>query len=579
MTGRLLRGSAVLLFLAAFAFPLWGELFYPDDPELLALVHISHRMKKTLPFSTFPVHGSDILGFADKLLASAAADSLNDADHAILEDLVHKLEKQRQGEIAIKGGLAASYEHRFSTRDFSIEDEELPNAEDVRRVFLNFSPVLSLSAAGGTFNGIWLASCIDLRPSWEDDFFPMNNFFTKVNITYDFVNKGVLAWNGNYINLSLGRDMVHWGNPKGATLYPSKLLPHMDNLSMNIPLGPLTFDYMLASIMPKRSHFRDVDNAIQQNYPLTAPDTSLGEDPLGPHFGFMKDPFSNNPSIIMMASHRLQWNFGRVKIGAGGTIVYARANNQFLFTDFLPLIIYHNSDSVPNNLALVVDAQWTIAPGLNLSVMAGFDDIAGSAIGIPDGEIPTIPGAILQLEYSMARPKIFQSYMFEAGYTHYLWGNFAYDDKPDSWYGVYLARAIYRYTPNKSAILLPLTSPYGPGSLWGKLNADLLFPALNIHAGAEFLFLAKNSEVNLIDPRYETNNGYEGFNRFFFILDLPCSYTWRWFDFYITPTIFWGSGGAAFECTLGVRFSMEGKRFFSSNGKYFSQRHGDTEKN
>lgn len=393
----------------------------------------------------------------------------------------------------------------------------------------------------------------------------MNNFMTEVNIAYDFVAKGIFAWNGEYINISISRDKVHWGNPQGSTFYPSALLPHLDGLNMNVPLGPFTFDYMFASIMPKRAQagHPDVDNAV-------SPTQKEGD--LGPHFGFMKHPNSANPSTILMAAHRIQWNFGMVKAGVGGAIVYARANNQFLVTDFLPVLVYHNSDSVPNNLSFVLDIQWTVFPGFSLSAMLGFDDIGGGAIGIPDGDIPTIPGGILQMEYSAASRKLFQYYMLEAGYTHYLWGNFAHtSDSPKDWEGVYLARAIYRYTPNKNAILLPLTSPYGPGALWGKFKADIFITGLNIRAGAELLFLAKNRDVDLVFTPYEAKDSLNSFNRFFFALDLPVSYTWRSragaLEFSVCPTVLAGSGGTAFECTLGLSWSMNGGRFFSGKNR------------
>ena len=553
-----MKTFVLFLILLCMVFPLWGEYYYGDDPELLNIIHLSRRMGKVSPFSTFPVHGSDILDYALSLHASPASGRLNESDFSMLEDLIEKMEKQKEAEIRLTGGLEAAYEHRFSTGAFTIGSREMPNAEDVRHSFLDFDPVLSLHAGIGTFNGIWIAAQLDLRPSWENEYKPMNNFFTKVDITYDFINKGIFAWNGRYLNASISRDSVHWGNPEGSTFYPSSLLPHLDSLRMNVPLGPFSFDYLLATIMPKKAQFRDVDSAVKRDYPGVEPD-----NPLGPYFGFMRDQTDESPSIIFVAAHRFQWNFGRVKAGIGGTIVYARSNNQFLITDFLPIIIYHNSDSVPNNLALIADAEWTIFPGFSLSAMFGLDDLNAKALGLPDGQIPTIPGGILQLQYSRSSNKLFQSHMLEAGYTHYLWGNFAYTDKPDKWYGVYLARAIYRWTPNKYAVLLPLTSPYGPGALWGKLKSDFYLPALNINAGAELLVLANNTSVNLVDTPYERNDNLKGFNRLYFSLSLPFTYTWRFLEFSVSPALFWGSNGAAFECTLGIRGSLEGSRFFS----------------
>ena len=556
-----MKSRILLLLLLCLVLPLWGEYYYQDDPEILALIHLSRRMGKVQPFSSFPVHGSDILDFADSLLYLPAAKNLNEADRSMLEDLIDGLEKQKEEEIIIRGGLATAYEHRFSSREVLFGEREMPNFEDVRRAYLNFSPVISLSAASGTFNGIWIGAQFDIRPSWEDDYDPMNNFFTKVDIAYDLVKRGIFAWNGSYLNVFFGRDTVHWGNPQGSSFYPSALLPFLDSLRMNVPLGPFSFDYMLGTIMPKRSRFRDVGDAARKYFPDATP-----KNPLGPYFGYMNDDSEQNPSVILLAAHRFQWNFGRIKAGIGGTIVYARANNQFLITDILPVIIYHNSDSVPNNLSMMLDAEWTIIPGLSLSVMMGFDDINAKSVGIPDDGIPTIPGALLQLEYSAGNNKFFQSYTLEAGYTHYLWGNFAYKG-PDIWCGVYLARAIYRYTPNKYAVLLPLTSPYGPGALWGKFNGSVIFPDRHIKAGAELLFLAKNSRVNLVDTPYLADDSLNSFDQFYFTLDIPLSYTWRNLEFSISPALLCGTGGTAIECTLGMRWSLEGTRSFSVHRK------------
>jgi hypothetical protein len=194
--------------------------------------------------------------------------------------------------------------------------------------------------------------------------------------------------------------------------------------------------------------------------------------------------------------------------------------------------------------------------------MAGFDDISARSLGLPDGDIPTIPAGIFQLEWSAASASLFQSYLLEGGYTHYLWGNFAYTDNPPEWYGVYLARGIYRWTPNKNAVLLPLTSPYGPGALWGKFRADFRFFRRHITAGAELLFLVKNSGANLVDTPYRADEGLNGYDRWFLALDIPLRYAWRNLGFSLSPALLWGSGGAALECTVGIRWSLEGSSWF-----------------
>lgn len=544
---KTLRKTGLVLFLfCLFLPPAGAEYFYAEGDEIAALEHVARRMGKTVPFSSYPVHGGDLLEFAEKLASDPAFPGLAGADIEIFESLVSRLEDRRGG-ILLKGNLDLAYEHRFSSDSFTIDDPDaVPNAEDVRRVFLDFAPVAGFSAGAGTFDGPWVAAQIDVRPAWTGDYSPMSNFLKEADIAYDLLKRGVFAWNGRYLNFFAGRDTVHWGNSQGSTLYASKLLPYLDSVRVNVPLGPFSFDYFLGTIMP-RSSAHDVDEAANRD--------NHDSEGLGKYFGFGK---SDNPSTILVAAHRFQWNFGRVKAGVGGTVIYARSNNQFLITDLLPVLIYHNADSVPNNLSLIFDVSWAIVPGLNLSVMAGLDDLNARVIGISDGSVPTIPGAVFQLEYSAAGDSFFQYYMLEGGYTHYLWGNFAYSGN-DDWRGVYLARAVYRYIHFNHAVLLPLTSPYGPGTLWLKLRGDFKFPARGIRAGAELLFLAKHGGVNLVDTPYLADGALDIYNQFYFSLKIPLSYTWKNLTFAVSPGIRAGWSHAAFECTLGLRYALSGR--------------------
>jgi len=546
------------LFICAFLIivPLWGEYYYQNDSEIFTLLHISRRMGRVLPFTTFPIHGSDVLDFAKLLSSNSASSLLNETETAMLENLISKLEEQKEAGIMAFGSLEAAYEHRFSTGAFMFSEYgiELPDAEDIHRAYLNFSPVLRLFGGIGTFDGIWVAMQSDIRPAWKDNFSPTSNFLTEFDTMFDMFTKGVFAWNSRHADFSIGRDSVHWGNPLGSTLYVSSRIPHMDGIRINAPIGPFTADYFLATIMPKRARYLDLDDVVKEDYPhIYTP-----ENPLGPHFGFNNNQPDESPTTILFMSMRLQWNFGSVKTGIGATITYARANNQFLFTDILPVFNHHNADSAPNNYAFILDVQWAIIPGLTLSAMLGFDDINANDFGIPDGQTPTIPGAILQLEYSALNSNLFQYYMMEVGYTHYLWGNFRYNDKPESWCGVMMARNIYRYVPNSRAVLLPLTSPYGPGTLWTKFTGRFTFTEINLQAGFDLLLLFKNSEANLITTPYDENKSLNSYDQWFLTLDIPVSYIWRNFEFIISPAMILSEGKQAFECTLGVRFSLYG---------------------
>jgi hypothetical protein len=222
-------------------------------------------------------------------------------------------------------------------------------------------------------------------------------------------------------------------------------------------------------------------------------------------------------------------------------------------------MVYHNADVAPNNLNMVLDLSWTIFSGFSVSAMLGFDDISARTFGIPDGDIPTIPGGILQADYSAAAESVFMDFHLEGGYTHYLWGNFHYDDPPFGQPEVRLARAIYRYGPNHYAVLLPLTSPYGPGVIWGKLNTNFSFPERHITVGTEFLLLTKKRDVNLVDTKYSINDPTRHSPRIWYgTFQVPFSYTLKNLEFSIRPGILFGSSDFALECTLGLRYTLAG---------------------
>jgi hypothetical protein len=360
----------------------------------------------------------------------------------------------------------------------------------------------------------------------------------------------MLFWNGNHVNVGIGRDKVHFGNTAGASLYPSAALPYLDGIRLSTPIGPFTMDYSLSTIQPRRA--KGIEDGILVK----------GEDAYE-HFGFMMD---ENPSIILTATHHFQWNFGRVKAGIGGTVVYARSNNMFLITDIIPVQIWHNADIRPNNLNMILDASWAVYPGFTLSGMFGFDDINAGMFGISDSAVPTIPAAILQLEYDLVTPALKANFLVETGATHFLWGNYGYDGAPDDgkpWGGVYLARAIYRYSPNNDGVLLPLTSPYGPGVCWGRLKSNFTIPDIpSLEIGADILLLTKIRGANLVTTEYK-NDGVDDESRFwYFSLDLPCAYSWKFLRFSLTPALLINDGDVGFEFNLGVIYKLQGKTYF-----------------
>ncbi|MDR0599450.1 MAG: hypothetical protein LBG84_05135 [Treponema sp.] len=548
------RLAALIFGLLCLPGPRAGaEYFYPDSEEIKTIEHLARRAGKVPPFSSFPVHGSDLLDFAEELSAGPGAARFGEADRAALDNLTARLESRREN-IRVAGTVALAYEQRLSSNSFTIDDPRTEaNAEDFRRAFLDMPPVIALGASAGTFTGPWVSSLFDIRPAWTGDYNPGSNFFKSIYTLYDITNditrRGVLAWNGRYVNFFLGRDAVHWGEPAGSTLYPSKLLPYLDSVRLNVPLGPFSLDYLLGSVVPKKAnhdvYWDDPENTYRD------------------HLGFMDDP---NPSSILVAAHRFQWNFGALKAGIGGTVVLVRANNAFHLTDFLPLLVYHNTGVEPKNLNMVLDASWAAFPGFSVSAMLGFDDINARIFGIPDGDVPTIPGAIVQADYSAAREGMVMNFHLEGGGVHYLWGSHSYDEPPFTQPEARLARAIFRYNLNhygKGAELLPLTSPYGPGVVWGRFSAGFAFSRRRVKAGLDLLALTKNRDVNLVDTRYSLDDPTRDSERIWYAeARFPLSYTWEGFEFSLRPGLRFGARETALECSLGLRFTLAGEADF-----------------
>jgi hypothetical protein len=59
------------------------------------------------------------------------------------------------------------------------------------------------------------------------------------------------------------------------------------------------------------------------------------------------------------------------------------------------------------------------------------------------------------------------------------------------------------------------------------------------------------------------DEGLKGYDRWFLALDIPLAYTWKSLEFSFSPALLWGSGGRALECTLGLKWTLEGGAYLS----------------
>jgi len=111
--------------------------------------------------------------------------------------------------------------------------------------------------------------------------------------------------------------------------------------------------------------------------------------------------------------------------------------------------------------------------------------------------------------------------------------------------------------------LMPLTSPYGPGSLWAKVKADVEL-GKGFSIGSDFLFLRKIDDVDLISTPYERNDSLESAPATdTIVFGIPASWKFRdWLTLTFEPAVFHREGeGLWFEFSLGVsgRYGFFGK--------------------
>ena len=337
------------------------------------------------------------------------------------------------------------------------------------------------------------------------------------------VSKGYLWYNFDPLQVEFGRDVVHFG-PLRSSLLPSDRLPFLDLLRLTLPLGRLTMDLMISSLESV---------------------AVAGELPAPGGYAFGRN-------IILANLHRFEYDFGFLRAAVSGLVVLAREDNFFVLADFFPVFSWHAADINPNNLSLIFDLDAVLFPGFRVMAQFGFDDISTEGIGVGDSDIPTIFAGIAGLEYyrplSFAGLKLYA----ETGYTHYLWGSFH-----EKWY---LERAIYRLELDRGAQALPLTSPYGPGTVWVNAEAALEdWGAFTARLSGELVF--RNPQANLTTLLYAIDPAVAGAAlQGTLTVKGELRFRWRWLEAYAEPAFFYRSSGSWLELALGATADLAWRR-------------------
>ena len=209
-------------------------------------------------------------------------------------------------------------------------------------------------------------------------------------------------------------------------------------------------------------------------------------------------------AISLSAMHRFLWNFKKAAIGITAHTMVSRDYNSFHLGDIFPVFSWHNGNVGPRNLSLVLDLLWNIYSGIDLYAQAAWDDINAQDFGIPDLGIPTIGAYLLGLGLEGTLFSQPLSIVAEVGTTHYLWGNYyAYSANAEE--ATYFSRAVYRYRTQKGKYLMPLTSPYGPGTTWAEIDLSVGKPS-GLSGGLAISYLNRLEAASLVSSDYESND-------------------------------------------------------------------------
>lgn len=504
----------LIIILILLLHGLWGGYgqvsYMPADSAVIELKTLYLESGRVFPTGSFPLDRRDLHRLVLKLKEQALSSEARERIAGFLEELSFNREVIRLG-----ADVKLTYEHYLRT------DEEW---EDYYRLFLEPEPAIVFDLYY-TQDGL---AVIDIAGSWrrEYDGFSPNNFFAfKPGNPFaqenQFLKQGYFRYFFGPLEMELGRNKVHYGPSRYSSLLLSQRLPFLDAFRLRLPIGPLEMT-SLVSTLENRSAAGDL-NLVD-----------LGDE--------ADYAFVDNTIICTM--HRFEYSFKRLRLSISGLSFITRPDNAFLLGDFFPVFSWHTADVGWHNLSMIGDVSLAPLPGLEVFVQYGVDDINLGGVNVGDDSIPTIDAYIIGLSFDRRLPKASFSFYLEGGYTHYLWGNFHEEYA--------LSRAIYRYFMDRENQILPMTSPFGPGSRW--IYSEIGWSNLSdVSASLFFQLIDKNTEANLIDTPYETSSTVENAPRTTIMrLGLDIRYAFqKALTVYMKPVllyrdpVFWG------ELTLG----------------------------
>jgi hypothetical protein len=399
-------------------------------------------------------------------------------------------------------------------------------------------PLARFETAFGVDGGPRLVTGTVLQREYKADL-PTNIPLPVENNPLPFENNGIYTGYvyvpGEYLETTFGRQQVHIGPSPFSSLLVSDRIPYLDAARFSLSLGRLRMTHLVSTIENRASDTEEAAGLPATLEALHPPDPQQSQ-------------YLYGKNVIFYNVHYFEYAWDRLRVGVGGQMLVSRPMNQFQLGDFFPVFSWHNADIVPNNMCLVADASYAITRGLGAYVQAGWDDVSARTFGIGDSELPTIPGYIAGLRYRTAAGVPELEVLLEGGYTHYLWGSFHEEFA--------LSRAIYRQDTDAGSKSMPLTSPYGPGAVWGVWQMSSRWES-GLELSGEYLLRVENTRANLYDTPYRASSRLaDAPRRVLHRVGLTGAWrSARGFGAYVEPALLVDGGELGMEAQLGLGYS------------------------
>ena len=450
----------------------WDRLYGSDDEPVRKLTRLYRAAAEPFPTASLPVSRSWLREAALDLHTATAVDS----SAALARRVDEYIEALDYDPSAIRTGVDIA-----ARPEAYLESSYL--REDITEKLRREAPLLDLGISGGLDGGPILYTRVlairDYRIEEPSNVAPPRS---GDPVPYEFNNvyAGYLHVPLRFAEITFGRQPVELGPASRSSIVLADDVPFLDALRITLDLGPIRMHHHVASI----DNFEAREDVV-----LPEPE---------------REVYTFDRNQIYFNTHYFEYRFPAWRLGVGAHTIVSREMNNFNLSDFFPVFSWHNANIIPRNMSMFLDATVPLAPGLELYGQLSFDDIRTTGVGIGDTPTPTIPAATLGSRYSRFGDGLVWAAGIDLGYTHYLWGGYPAE------FG--LSRAIYRLRTEGNGFALPLTAPYGPGTVFGiadvgleagAVRLSLLYEIVGRKAGASLFTTAQAESDELAAQAYD----------------------------------------------------------------------------